>query len=238
MNLRLEELPAHVYAHQILPLTEPVWALGRTFDVYRAQTLELAHTTYGRRHFRTFALVDDDSAPLASFKRYERDARTGTERLRAIGIGAVFTPREYRGQGYASAMLGLALDCARSEGFDFAYLFSDIYPQFYKDLGFVELPSRSISLRADRLRGDRITVHALSERDWPEVRRCFSACDEERGFGLTRSPDGVELDSYATASESRTAARATRAAGPAARQVGRGLRHRRAGAGARCVRYR
>ncbi len=188
MILQLQELPAATYAREILPLTESLWGHGRPFDTYVAQTLELAQTTYGRRHYRTFALTDGSSGTLASFKRYERDARVGNERLRAMGIGAVFTQAEHRGHGYASAMLGLALDQARSEGFDFAYLFTDIHPQFYKQLGFVELASRAISVRADGLRDDRIETHPLSERDWTGIRKCFDDCDAQRKFGLTRSP--------------------------------------------------
>lgn len=188
MNLRLHELPAASYARQIMPLTEALWAHGRSFDTYVSQTLELAQTTYGRRHYRTFALSDGESDVLASFKRYERDARSGNELLRATGIGAVFTPVEHRGHGYATAMLALALDWARRDGFDFAYLFTDIHPQFYKELGFVELPSRSISVRADGLRDDRVEVQPLSDRDWTAVRKCFDACDAKRAFALTRSP--------------------------------------------------
>jgi GNAT superfamily N-acetyltransferase len=188
MNLRLEELPASSYARQVLPLTESLWGGGRTFDAYVAQTLELAQTTYGRRHFRTLALTSDTSPALATFKRYEREARSEKQLLRAMGIGAVFTPQEHRGHGYATAMLGLALDQARREGFDFAYLFTDIHPQFYKQLGFIELPSRSISLRADSLRDDRIDALPFSERDWSAVRKCFDECEKQRSFGLTRSP--------------------------------------------------
>jgi len=188
MNLRLHEVPPSAYVERVLPLTEPLWAQGRSFDAYASQTLELAQTPYGRRHFRTLALSDGTADMLASFKRYERDARIGNTRLRAMGIGAVFTPEEHRGHGYATAMLALAMDEARRSGLDFAYLFTDIHPQFYKDLGFVELPSRSISVRADNMQGARIGAQPLSDRDWSAVRKCFDNCDALRQFGFVRSP--------------------------------------------------
>jgi GNAT superfamily N-acetyltransferase len=188
MNLRLAEIAAAQYSRQVLPLTEPLWANGRSFEAYVAQTEEIAHSAYGRRAYRTLALTDGNSGILASFKRYEREARLGKQLLRAIGIGAVFTPEEQRGKGYASAMLGLALDEARAAGFDFAYLFSDIHPQFYKELGFAELPSRSISLRADALSGERADAEPLTERDWPGVRHCFDAMEAHRTFALLRAP--------------------------------------------------
>lgn len=187
MNYRLEELSAQKYAEHVLPLTEPLWANGRPLDLYREHTTELAQTAYGRASYRTIALCDG-SAILATFKRYEREARAGKEQLRAIGIGAVFTPEPLRGQGFASAMLAMALDAARASGIDFAYLFSDIHPQFYKEIGFVELPSRSISFRADSLEYRRLEVQTIGDRDWTGIRACFDSLEQHRSFGFMRSP--------------------------------------------------
>ncbi len=175
------------YAKRILPLTAPLWANGRTFDAYVSQTLELARSEYGKKHYRTDGLrVGKDI--VASFKRYERVAWLRSNKLAAIGIGAVFTPPEFRGRGYASAMLAMALDNARSQRLDFAYLFSDIHPQFYKTLGFVELPSRLISFRADSLSRKRLDIATLSAKDWPAVRRCFDATQTRRDWGFERGP--------------------------------------------------
>lgn len=188
MKLHLRELSAAAYAEQVLPFTHALWSHGRPLDAYVAQTTALAQTAYGRKSYRTFALTNGDMPLLSSFKRYEREAHLDATKLRGIGIGAVFTPEEHRGHGFASAMLGIALDDARNGGFDFAYLFSDIHPQFYKELGFVELPSRSISARADSLSAERITTEPLSDRDWSAVRKCFDATNARRGWGLVRQP--------------------------------------------------
>lgn len=187
MNFHLEDISVQRYAEHVLPLTEPLWAHGRPIDIYRAQTAQLARTAYGRTSYRTIAL-SDGGAILATFKRYEREARVGNEPLRAIGIGAVFTPEPLRGQGFASAMLAMALDAARASGIDFAFLFSDIHPQFYKDIGFVELPSRSISFRADSLEDRRIDVQPIDDRDWTGIRACFTSLERGRAFGLVRTP--------------------------------------------------
>lgn len=187
MNLRLQEISTQSYAEHVLPLTEPLWSHGRTFEAYRDQTAELAQTAYGRKSYRTIGLSDGSSI-LATFKRYERDARVGNERLRAIGIGAVFTPEPFRGHGFASAMLAMALDDARAAAVDFVFLYSDIHPQFYKEIGFAELPSRAISFRADSLEAGRIDAEPIAERDWSGVRSCFDAMEEQRGFALMRSP--------------------------------------------------
>lgn len=184
--MRLREISADRYAQEVLPLTAELWAGRRSFDKYVAQTLEIAGTPYGRRYYRTVGLYDG-STLLASFKRYERTVHDGARRQRAIGIGAVFTPPPLRGRGYASVMLALALDLARAEKYDLAYLFSDIRPEFYTPLGFQTLPSREISLRADMLPPSRLIPTRLTDRDWSGVRRTFERNEELRRVGFSRS---------------------------------------------------
>ncbi|HEV2262859.1 MAG TPA: GNAT family N-acetyltransferase [Candidatus Rubrimentiphilum sp.] len=183
----LVELAPDAYARQVLPLTHELWANGRTFEAYVDQTVELARTGYGKRYYRTLGLRIGKQI-VASFKRYDRHARLRGQQLAAMGIGAVFTPAKNRGRGYASVMLATALDRARSQRFDFAYLFSDIHPQFYKALGFVELSSRLISFRADALSKARIDVDRLQPKDWPAIRRCFDATEQLRNYGFVRGP--------------------------------------------------
>jgi GNAT superfamily N-acetyltransferase len=186
MNPHLREIADADYAAVVLPQTQKLWAGRRDFDTYVRQTLEIARGAYGKRSYRTIGLFDKNGL-LASFKRYGRTLRAGATHLRAIGIGAVYTPPEFRGRGYASAMLALLLDERRAAGDDLAYLFSDIAPQFYTDLGFVELPSRTISLRADALPAQRIAVARAEARDWPGIARCFEASNLPRAWAFERS---------------------------------------------------
>jgi predicted N-acetyltransferase YhbS len=184
--MRLRDIPPETYAREILPLTAPLWAGRRTFEEYVAQTLEIARGPYGRRHFRTIGLYDG-RVTVASFKRYERTLRNGSRRLRAIGFGAVFTPGPFRGRGHASIMLAMALDQARSEGYDLAYLFSDIRPTFYAALGFQALPSRAFSLRADALPTMRLDLARLTDDDWNGARHVFDLAERRRSAGFLRS---------------------------------------------------
>jgi predicted N-acetyltransferase YhbS len=184
--MKLKEMRPEQYARQVLPLTAPLWAGRRTFDEYAAQTLEVAASGYGRRNYRTIGLYDGNRL-VASFKRYERALRSGSRRLRAIGFGAVFTPPEYRNRGYASVMLASALDDARGDGYDVAYLFSDIRPQFYAELGFRALPSRELILRADALSSRRLEIAALTPDDWKGVRQCFELAERQREGAFLRS---------------------------------------------------
>jgi GNAT superfamily N-acetyltransferase len=185
--LRLREISPDVYASDVLSLTAPLWAGRRGFDQYVAQTLEIARSRYGRRHYRTIGLYDGRKL-LSSFKQYERSLWDGSRRLRAIGFGAVFTPVEYRGRGYASFMLAMALDRARDDGCALAYLFSDIAPAFYAALGFRALPSRELSLRADSLPTMRLQPSRLAEGDWNGVRHVYELGERGRGAGFLRTP--------------------------------------------------
>ncbi|MFY9665300.1 MAG: GNAT family N-acetyltransferase [Candidatus Cybelea sp.] len=184
--MRLRAMPARAYAGEVLPLTAPLWAGRRTFDQYVEQTLEIARSPYGRRYYRTIGLYEGNRC-VASFKRYERRLRDGPRHLDAIGFGAVFTPNEYRGRGYASVMLAMALDRARGDGYELAYLFSDIRPEFYAELGFRALPSRSFSLRADSLPATRLQPSPLGEHDWSGVRHVFDLVENRRNAGFSRS---------------------------------------------------
>jgi len=184
--MHLREIQPDRYAREVLPLTAALWAGRRSLDEYVAQTLELARGRYGRRYYRTIGLYDSGIC-VTSFKRYERMLYHGAGRLAAIGFGAVFTPPEYRGRGYASLMLAAALDAARDGGYQVAYLFSDIRPQFYAAVGFRALPSREFSLRADALPGARLDLARLTGDDWKGVRRVYELGEPRCGAGFLRS---------------------------------------------------
>jgi GNAT superfamily N-acetyltransferase len=184
--MELREISAELHAEQVLPISAPMWAGRRDEATYVRQTLEIARSAYGKKFYRLFGFYDGDTLG-ASFKRYHRTIRVGNATLRAYGIGAVFTAPDYRGRGYASAMLAMALDRWRSEGYDVGFLYSDIRPQFYGALGFELLPSRLITLRADALPGTRVSIDRLNPRDWPAVARCFAARDNERPWAFERN---------------------------------------------------
>jgi GNAT superfamily N-acetyltransferase len=185
--MNLKNIDFETYADEVLPFTAELWAGGRSQTRYVEHSGEIARCGYGKRHYRTIGLYDGKQL-LASFKRYERALRAGSQRLRATGIGAVFTAPPLRGRGYASAMLAMELDRAVAEGIDLAFLFSDIREQFYTPLGFVALPSRSMSLRADSLPTTRVEVARLDERDWVGVARCFDLGERHRGWAFLRTP--------------------------------------------------
>ncbi len=175
------------YARDVLPESRIIWANGRSFDEYVADFHAVAQSAYGRRRFRTLGLRVDERI-VVSCKRYERELRCANRTLQAVGIGAVFTPRALRGRGYASALIGTLLDAERAGGSDVAFLFSDIHPSFYERLGFIALPSRTLSLRADTLPATRLNFATVADGDWPAIARCFEQLDRRRPLAFKRTP--------------------------------------------------
>jgi len=185
--VQLVTIAASDYARDVLPLSSDLWAEGRTLDQYVDDFQAIAKSPFGRHRFRTVGLRIDGTL-VASIKRYERELRCNDRTLHAVGIGAVFTPPELRGRGYASALIGAFLDSERANGTDMAYLFSDIHPSFYERLGFITLPSRAISLRADTLPSRRLEIASVEDTDWTAIRRCFDALDARRSIAFKRTP--------------------------------------------------
>ena len=236
-GVTLRRLSIADYVRDVMPETASLWAGRRDFPHLRrpnareSQRAATANATIERSDFST------DERMVASFKRYDRTAHLGRVRLRTCGIGAVFTPERYRGRGYASVMLAAALDAARDAGYDAAFLFSDIAPQFYAALGFVTLPSREIALRADALPRSACAPDTLHERDWTGVRRCYEIGERLRSAGFARTAD-VGIRALALAARSATGAGRSNRSRAAPRPRRRCLRAGRAHSRARHVRGR
>jgi|GEM_PF-482315 len=194
--IRLEELDPQEVVDRILPETFKVWGEQRSYEQYLSDLRELEASSYGKRAFSFRGVRDEHGVVQSCFKRYEREVMWAGRRLRAVGIGAVFTLPSGRRRGLASLMLGASLDRERAEGTDLAYLFSDIHPAFYERLGFVVLPSRSFTVRGSSLPRGRAAISAMEDGDVAGVRKCYDAGVARRTFALVRTPvvwDAIRL---------------------------------------------
>ncbi len=185
--VRLEPIAAEEYVRTVLPESFALWGNKRSYERYVEDFRDVANSTYGKRRAFTIGMYEDGEL-VASCKNYDRELRVHDASLRAVGIGAVFTPARFRGRGYSTAMLGALLDAERAAGRDLAFLFTDIHPEFYARLGFIALPSRLFTIRASSLSDERIVAAPLETRDWPAIRRCFEALDLARPWSLRRTP--------------------------------------------------
>ena len=140
----------------VLRDTYPVWGEGLSFDAYARYARGLRRTAWGQSHLERVVLLDG-ARLLASAARHDLSARIDGRIRRVLGIGSIFTPRELRGRGAASAIIAHLVDAANTEGHEFVLLFSDIGPALYERLDFVPLPLEQATLAvhiAGRRAGD------------------------------------------------------------------------------------
>jgi predicted N-acetyltransferase YhbS len=178
---------------RILDHTFPIWNEGLTRDAYRRWNEAQLRTAWGRTQLQRIALLDDDGDLLATAKRYRFDVRVDGREGWMCGIGAVFTPVEYRGRGHASRLIEMMLADARREGALFAALFSEIGTAFYERLGFTTVPLDEVTVAVRMKPGaPAMLVRAGEDRDLPNVAAMHDARSAGARVALHRSPALVQ----------------------------------------------
>ncbi len=151
---------------EILDETYPLWGEGLSRAASGRYNRAQLKTAWGSAHLRRVALVSPDGGLLSTAKRYDLHARLHGRRVRALGIGAVFTPARLRGRRLALALLERLLETARQEGFGLALLFSAIGSDYYRRVGFEAVPLEQLSLDVHPARGaPAVLVRAGTDRD-------------------------------------------------------------------------
>lgn len=190
MALRLETA-SDAALDQILRDTYPVWGGGLSFEAYAKYQAAERRTAWGHAHIERMALFDG-ARLLASAKRYELSARVDGRIRRVLGLGALFTPKELRGRGAASAMVAHLVDAANTEGFEFVLLFSDIGPVLYERLEFVPIPLDTTTLRVRAKDGaPAMLVRAADEKDLAHLTELSLARAAKARFSLDRTEDFI-----------------------------------------------
>ena len=190
MPLRLEPASGAALT-QILHDTYPVWGAGLAFDAYARYQAAERRTAWGSAHIERVALRDGTRV-MASAKRYDLAARVDGRIRRVLGIGALFTPKELRGRGAASAMMAHLVDAANTEGLEFALLFSDIGPALYERLDFVPVPLETTTLRVRTKHGaPAMLVRAGDDRDLAHVTEISLTRTAKARFALDRTEDFI-----------------------------------------------
>ena len=151
---------------RILDVTFPIWHEGLSRKAYSQWNAAQMKTAWGRQHLQRFALVADDGTLLASAKRYRYDVRLDGREGWMCGIGAVVTPPEQRGRGYARELIQRLVQEARQSGALCAGLFSEIGSGFYERLGFRTIPLDEVTVIVRRKNGaPAMLVRAGEDRD-------------------------------------------------------------------------
>ena len=103
------------------------------------------------------------------------------------GIGAVITPADQRGRGYASALIEELLRRARDQGALLAGLFSEIGSEFYERLGFTGIPFDEVTITVNRKGGaPAMLVRAGDERDLEALATMHATRSADAPFALRR----------------------------------------------------
>jgi len=174
---------------QILDMTYPLWGEGLTRQAYGAWNRGQMSTPWGRTHLERVAL-EDGGRVLSSAKRYYFDAVVGGVRARVVGVGAVFTPEDSRGQGHARILIEETLAQAARAGAGWALLFSEIGHDYYERLGFSVLPRSMVTLLVAEKAGAPATfIRAGEAADLPYIAELSATYAHGAGVALDRTAD-------------------------------------------------
>jgi GNAT superfamily N-acetyltransferase len=180
-------IPSREQVRAVLRESHAIWGAGLTLDAYVGMWEELANSAWGQAWYGWRAWVDDDGRVLSSLKLYRPKMRLGQRTSRALAIGAVFTPREHRGRGFAAALIGATLEEGRDH--EPGFLFTDIGVDYYAGLGFAALPCEdtlgTLPGPTPRAPGG-ITLRTMSAQDLDDVARAHDRVCERRPVTVLR----------------------------------------------------
>lgn len=164
--------------HQAALQTHALWNQGLSFDHYLSR-IEDAIRRMGPA-MRYVGHFDENGALVASLRLLDLRAHTATSAARIAGIAAVFVDEQRRGAGHGRALVQAAVADARERGFEAALLFSDIAPEFYVRMGFVEFPALDWSADTCALPAeDALHVRPAIDAGQERLRGIYN-CDADR----------------------------------------------------------
>jgi predicted acetyltransferase len=121
-------------------------------DLIAAVFVEKCRPRYASQHYQDSSYELDQSrvcvvdGKIVSYVRVsDRSMYIGKEVVKLGGIGMVVTSPEYRGRGYASALLRDAIAYMEANNYDLSILFTTIQP-FYMPLGWASFPQTNFEL--------------------------------------------------------------------------------------------
>jgi GNAT superfamily N-acetyltransferase len=178
---------------RILDHTFELWHEGLSRPAYGRWNEGQLRTAWGAGHLHRFALIDDAGHLLATAKRYRHSVRIDGRSGWMCGIGAVFTPPEQRGSGYASRLVEHLLEQARAEGALAAALFSEVGAAFYERLGFRSVPFNDVTVRVTQGDGaPALLVRSGNERDFAALSAMHDARSTGTRLVLGRTPSMIQ----------------------------------------------
>ncbi|MXV73094.1 GNAT family N-acetyltransferase, partial [Candidatus Poribacteria bacterium] len=143
------------------------------------------------RPSQTRVVVVNDKV-VSTLRVWERRIRVGESLVTMGGIGGVCTHPNYRGVGYASALMRDTIGYLKATGYDIGALFTIIPDEFYSQLGWVSLPLRSsivmcnASMEVETPPGWQITDFT-PETDLDAVAKLYDIANEQQSGAIART---------------------------------------------------
>jgi len=143
------------------------------------------------RPSQTRVVVVNDKV-VSTLRVWERRIRVGESLVTMGGIGGVCTHPNYRGVGYASALMRNTIGYLKTMGYDIGALFTIIPDEFYGKLGWVSLPLRSsivmcnAAIEAETPPGWQITDFT-PETDLDAVAKLYDVANEQQSGVIART---------------------------------------------------
>jgi GNAT superfamily N-acetyltransferase len=179
---------------QILDATHPLWADGLSPSGYARYNEAQLRTPWGSHRLQRYALLAEDGRLLSSAKRYTLTLQLDGRKVAAVGIGALFTPQDERGNGYAGHLVDRLIGVARDDGAEIAILFSEIGTTFYRRLGFFPVGFRELTLTIAPMQGaPMVLVRSGEDRDIPAVVSLASRMAAPYRFALVPTEDSIRF---------------------------------------------
>jgi predicted GNAT family N-acyltransferase len=123
---------------EVLKSSHELWGAGLSKSHYiEFLNQQLTHP-YGKRNLR-FMVYEKDGQVVSSCKLYRLEMKAKSQTVPILGVGAIFTPSAFRGQGHAGQMLEEVIELAESEGHAGLVLYSEIGTDFYEQYDFLDL---------------------------------------------------------------------------------------------------
>ncbi|KAI3644919.1 hypothetical protein MP228_011083 [Amoeboaphelidium protococcarum] len=193
-------------AHECHKANHEEWGVPLTVEQYLRREVVLSECRFAKDNITYYVLIDDQDPGqfLCHCEAYKRPARVYQSEseyveVQCASIASVFTPKQHRGRGYASKMMGLIAEDLKQREFQFSTLFSDIGCQFYAMLGWT--PYSSLQLRLDvkeliqskqsldaeavQLNGDSVRVKVVTD-ELLDALEAFELSDQCLGEDLRR----------------------------------------------------
>lgn len=164
-----------------------LWGGGLSIEARLSKMMRMIDV-YGPNQFHASGIVENGQV-AASIKCYGIHLALGELKYHTLGIAAVFTKPDCRGKGYATKIVELACQNASNQGLDAALLFSDIDPEFYKKLGFIEFESYDCSIEVARLpKASPLTLRPSIPSDFSQVLSWYNQSWDSTTLHVARSP--------------------------------------------------